>query len=67
MGSIGRITLGVPQYLSSAAVLDTLREIAEVAAPGSEIVFQFIVPAATLAGEESSLVTNPGCSQRGSR
>jgi len=49
--------LGVTQYLSSTAVLGTLREIAELAAPGSEIVFQFIVPAATLAGEESSLVT----------
>jgi methyltransferase (TIGR00027 family) len=49
--------LGVTQYLSSSAVLGTLREIAGLAAPGSEIVFQFVVPAATLAGEESSLVT----------
>jgi methyltransferase (TIGR00027 family) len=49
--------LGVTQYLSPAAVLDTLREIAGLAAPGSEIVFQFIVPAATLAGDESALVT----------
>lgn len=48
--------LGVTQYLTSAAVLGTLREIAEMAAPGSEIVFQFIVPAATLANEERSLV-----------
>jgi len=48
--------LGVTQYLSPAAVLGTLREIAELAAPGSEIVFQFIVPAETLAGEESALV-----------
>ena len=49
--------LGVTQYLPAAAVLATLREIAELTAPRSEIVFQFIVPAATLAGEESSLVT----------
>ena len=49
--------LGVTQYLSSSAVLGTLREIAGLATPGSEIVFQFVVPAATLAGEESSLVT----------
>jgi O-methyltransferase involved in polyketide biosynthesis len=49
--------LGVTQYLSSSAVLSTLREIAELAAPGSEIVFQFVVPAETLAGEERSLVT----------
>lgn len=48
--------LGVTQYLTSAAVLRTLREIAEIAAPGSEIVFQFVVPAATLASEEGSLV-----------
>ena len=49
--------LGVTQYLSSSAVLGTLREIAGLATPGSEIVFQFVVPAATLAGEESALVT----------
>jgi methyltransferase (TIGR00027 family) len=49
--------LGVTQYLSSLAVLGTLQEIVRLAAPGSEIVFQFVVPAATLAGEESSLVT----------
>jgi methyltransferase (TIGR00027 family) len=48
--------LGVTQYLTSEAVLRTLREIAEIAAPGSEIVFQFIVPAATLASEEGSPV-----------
>jgi methyltransferase (TIGR00027 family) len=48
--------LGVTQYLPSAAVLGTLPEIAQMAAPGSEIVFQFIVPAATLANEERSLV-----------
>jgi methyltransferase (TIGR00027 family) len=48
--------LGVTQYLTSAAVLNTLREVARLAAPGSEIVFQFIVPAATLVGEERDLV-----------
>jgi methyltransferase (TIGR00027 family) len=49
--------LGVTQYLSSAKVLGNLQEIAELSAPGSEIVFQFVVPAGTLAGEERSLVT----------
>jgi methyltransferase (TIGR00027 family) len=49
--------LGVTQYLSPSAVLSTLHEIAGLAAPGSEIIFQFVVPAATLAGEERSLVT----------
>jgi O-methyltransferase involved in polyketide biosynthesis len=34
-----------------------LGQVAELARSGSEIVFQFIVPASTLAGEESSLVT----------
>lgn len=48
--------LGVTQYLTSAAVLNTLREVARLAAPGSEIVFQFIAPAATLVGEERALV-----------
>jgi methyltransferase (TIGR00027 family) len=48
--------LGVTQYLTSTAVLNTLREIARLAAPGSEIVFQLIVPAATLVGEERALV-----------
>ena len=45
------------QYLSPSAVLSTLHEIAGPAAPGSEIIFQFVVRAATLAGEERSLVT----------
>jgi len=48
--------LGVTQYLTLAAVLNTLREVARLAAPGSEIVFQFIVPAATLVGEERAVV-----------
>jgi methyltransferase (TIGR00027 family) len=49
--------LGVTQYLSPATVLGALREIAELAAPGSEIAFQFVVPPATLAGDERALVT----------
>ena len=48
--------LGVTQYLTSAAVLGTLQQIGQTAAGGSEIVFQFIVPAASLANEERSLV-----------
>jgi methyltransferase (TIGR00027 family) len=48
--------LGVTQYLTSTAVLNTLREVARLAAPGSEIVFQFIVPAATLVGKERAVV-----------
>jgi methyltransferase (TIGR00027 family) len=48
--------LGVTQYLSSATVSSTLQQIAEVATPGSEIVFQFIVPVTTLANEERALV-----------
>ena len=48
--------LGVTQYLSPAVVLGTLREIAEMATPGSEIVFQFVVPAATLTPSGVSLV-----------
>ena len=49
--------LGVTQYLTPEAVLRTLGEIAAVAAPGSELVFQFVVPAATLSGEEGAVVT----------
>jgi len=48
--------LGVTQYLTSTAVLNILREVARLAAPGSEIVFEFIVPAATLVGEERAVV-----------
>jgi methyltransferase (TIGR00027 family) len=49
--------LGVTQYLTPEAVLRTLEEIAGVAAPGSELVFQFVVPAATLSREEGAVVT----------
>lgn len=48
--------LGVTQYLSSDAVLETLGEIARFGASGNQIVFQFVVPPATLVGEEQSLV-----------
>ena len=49
--------LGVTQYLTREAVLNTLREIASATAPGTELVVQFIVPAATLSREEGNLVT----------
>jgi hypothetical protein len=49
--------LGVTQYLTRDVVLNTLREIASATAPGSELVVQFIVPAATLSREEGNLVT----------
>jgi methyltransferase (TIGR00027 family) len=43
--------LGVTQYLSCEATLATLRQVASLAA-GTEIVFEFTVPGATLDGEE---------------
>ena len=49
--------LGVTQYLTREAVLSTLRQIASISAPGSELVFKFIVPAASLGSEKASLVT----------
>ena len=49
--------LGVTQYLPRDVVLNTLREIASATAPGTELVVQFIVPAATLSPEEGNLVT----------
>jgi methyltransferase (TIGR00027 family) len=49
--------LGVTQYLTREAVLNTLREIASATASGTELVVQFIVPAATLSREEGNLVT----------
>jgi methyltransferase (TIGR00027 family) len=48
--------LGVTQYLSADVVLGTLCEIAGLTANGSQIAFQFVVPPATLTGEERSLV-----------
>lgn len=44
--------LGVTYYLSPSAVLATLRAIAEVTAPGSEVVLDYCVPADALPPEE---------------
>ena len=49
--------LGVTQYLTPDATLRTLRDVAATTAPGSELVFQFVVPPATLARNEAALVT----------
>jgi len=49
--------LGVTQYLTTEAVLHTLQEVAAAGPPGSELVFQFVVPATTLSREEGALVT----------
>ena len=49
--------LGVTQYLTTDATLRTLRDVAATTAPGSELVFQFVVPPATLARDEAALVT----------
>src|SRR5262249_28473810 len=49
--------LGGIQYLTPEAALQTLREVAGVTATGSELVFEFIVPPATLSKEEGALVT----------
>ena len=48
--------LGVIQYLTLEAALQTLREVARASAPGSELVFEFIVPAATLSRDEGAPV-----------
>ncbi len=49
--------LGVTQYLTPDATLRTLRDVAATTVSGSELVFQFVVPPATLAGDEAALVT----------
>jgi methyltransferase (TIGR00027 family) len=49
--------LGVAQYLTPDATLRTLRDVAATTARGSELVFQFVVPPATLARNEAALVT----------
>jgi methyltransferase (TIGR00027 family) len=49
--------LGVTQYLTPDAALRTLRDVAATTAPGSELVFQFVVPPTTLARDEAALVT----------
>lgn len=48
--------LGVTQYLTRDAVLNTLREIVSATAPGSELVVQFLVPAATLNQREGKFL-----------
>lgn len=48
--------LGVTQYLSSEAVLHTLREITSVAGSGSELVIQFIIPPTKLGSADRALV-----------
>ncbi len=49
--------LGVTQYLTPDATLRTLRDVAATTASGSELVFQFVRPPATLARDEAALVT----------
>jgi methyltransferase (TIGR00027 family) len=48
--------LGVAQYLTTDAMLQTQRDIATITVPGSEIVLQFVVPPAMLASDEAALV-----------
>jgi methyltransferase (TIGR00027 family) len=48
--------LGVTQYLTREAVERTLRDVAAAAAPGSELVVEFIAPASSLGAEEGALV-----------
>jgi methyltransferase (TIGR00027 family) len=48
--------LGVAQYLTTDAMLQTLRDVATITVPGSEIVLQFVVPPAMLASDEAALV-----------
>jgi methyltransferase (TIGR00027 family) len=49
--------LGVTQYLTTEAVLGTLRYVASSAAPGSEIVFQIIRSPSSLSAEDQAVVT----------
>jgi len=55
--------LGVTQYLTESAVFQTLRKVAS-AAPGSEIVFEYVLPESLLDGEDRQFVAgsrkNPG-------
>ncbi len=48
--------LGTTPYLSNTATLSTLAAIASVAAPSSEIVFDYLVPPEQLRGEDRKLV-----------
>ena len=41
---------GVVYYLSSDAIEETLRDVAELAAPGSELIFDFLLPQRVLPG-----------------
>ncbi|MEE8435558.1 MAG: SAM-dependent methyltransferase [bacterium] len=50
--------LGVTQYLTEAAVFGTLAYVASHTAPGSEIVFQIILPASSLNAEDKALVSS---------
>lgn len=50
--------LGVTQYLTEAAVFETLAYVASQTAPGSEIVFQVILPASGLNAEDKALVSS---------
>ncbi len=48
--------LGVTQYLTRDAVVATLREIATIAAPKSELVMQYLPPPSALSAEEGEIV-----------
>jgi O-methyltransferase involved in polyketide biosynthesis len=48
--------LGVTQYLARAAMLQPLRDVAATTTRGTEIVLQYVVPAATLEAGEADLV-----------
>jgi methyltransferase (TIGR00027 family) len=48
--------LGTTPYLSNAATLATLQAIAEIAAPGSQLVFDYMIPQALLHGEQLEMM-----------
>jgi methyltransferase (TIGR00027 family) len=48
--------LGVTQYLTRGAIRQMLCEVAVTTARGSEIVLQYVIPPATLAGGEADLI-----------
>ena len=48
--------LGTVPYLSNAATISTLRSIADYAAPGSELVFDYLVPDEVLSSSERRVV-----------
>jgi methyltransferase (TIGR00027 family) len=47
--------LGTTQYLTREAILSTIGEVANLAAPGSEIVVQFIAPLSTIPEAEAAI------------